>query len=311
MTAGNFERIGFIGLGVMGGAMCRNLIAKGSWPVTAFDRNPEALAGIAAAGARAAASAAEVVGAADAVITCLPGGAEVRALVLGPPDGGPGSGPGGGPDGGPGGILGRLRAGQVLIDMSTSPPALAEEIAAAAAARGAFFADAPIARTRQAAVDGTLAIMVGAEPAVFEAVRPLLATMGTEVVRCGGPGAGQVVKVLNNMVLFQTVAALAGAITLAERAGVAGAVLLDTLSKGSGDSFALRNHGQKSLLPQDYPDQAFSVSYAAKDLSYALELAAEHGVEAPGAAAVAELFERAIAAGDGDRYFPVIRKHLV
>ena len=195
--------------------------------------------------------------------------------------------------------------------MSTSPPALAREIAAAAAARGARAADAPIARTRQAAVDGTLAIMVGAEPAVFEAIRPLLATMGTEVVRCGGPGAGQVVKILNNMVLFQTVAALAGAITLAERAGVAGAVLLDTLSKGSGDSFALRNHGKKSLLPQDYPDQAFSVSYAAKDLSYALDLAAEQGVEAPGAAAVAELFERAIAAGDGDRYFPVIREQLV
>jgi len=270
MTAATIERIGFIGLGVMGGAMCRNLIAKGSWPVTAFDLNPQALAGIAAAGARAAASAAEVVDAADAVITCLPGGAEVRKLVLGPPNGPPGGDPdgdpGGGPDGGPGGILGRLRAGQVLIDMSTSPPALAREIAAAAAARGARAADAPVARTRQAAADGTLAIMVGAEPAVFEAIRPLLATMGTEVVRCGGPGAGQVVKILNNMVLFQTVAALAGAITLAERAGVAGAVLLDTLSKGSGDSFALRHHGKKSLLPQDYPDQAFSVSYAAKDL---------------------------------------------
>ncbi len=128
MTATTIERIGFIGLGVMGGAMCRNLIAKGSWPVTAFDRNPEALAGIEAAGARAAASAAEVVDAADAVITCLPGGAEVRELVLGPPDSGPGGGPGGGPSSGPsgglGGILGRLRAGQVLIDMSTSPPSM-------------------------------------------------------------------------------------------------------------------------------------------------------------------------------------------
>ena len=293
MNAVRIERVGFIGLGVMGGAMCRNLIAKGAWPVIAFDRDPGALARIEAAGAAPAGSAAEVVGAADAVITCLPGGDEVRELVLGRD-----------------GVIGALRAGRVLIDMSTSPPALAREIAAAAAARGARAADAPIARTRQAAVDGTLAIMVGAEPAVFEAIRPLLATMGTEVVRCGGPGAGQVVKVLNNMVLFQTVAALAGAITLAERAGVAGAVLLDTLSKGSGDSFALRNHGKKSLLPQDYPDQAFSVRYAANDLSYALELAAEHGVAAPGAEGVAELFERAIAAGDGDRYFPVIRKQL-
>ncbi len=294
MDAVTIERVGFIGLGVMGGAMCRNLIAKGAWPVIAFDRDPEALARITGAGATAAGSAVEVVAAADAVITCLPGGAEVRALVLGP-----------------GGVLGALRAGRYLIEMSTSPPALMREIAAAAAERGAHFADAPVARTRAAAVDGTLAIMVGAEPAVFEALRPLLAIMGTEVVRCGGPGAGQVVKILNNMVLFQTVAALAEAIALAERAGVDGSVLLDTLSKGSGDSFALRNHGRKSLLPQCYPERAFSVRYAAKDLSYALELAAEQGLEAPGAARVAELFEAAIEAGDGDRYFPVIRKHLV
>ncbi len=294
MNAVTIERVGFIGLGVMGGAMCRNLIAKGAWPVVAFDRDPEALARIAAAGATAASSAAEVVGAADAVITCLPSGPEVRALVLGRD-----------------GVIGQLRAGRTLIDMSTSPPALAREIAAAAAAGHAHFADAPVARTRQAAVEGMLAIMVGAAPEVFEFLRPLLATMATDVLRCGGPGAGQVVKILNNMVLFQTVAALAEAIALAERAGVDGRVLLDTLSKGSGDSFALRNHGLKSLLPQRYPEQAFSVRYAAKDLSYALELAAEHHLKAPGAARVAELFEAAIAAGDGDRYFPVIRKQLV
>jgi 3-hydroxyisobutyrate dehydrogenase-like beta-hydroxyacid dehydrogenase len=294
MTGATIERVGFIGLGVMGGAMCRNLIAKGSWEVVAFDLNPDALARAEAAGAIVAASAAAAADAADIVITCLPGGQEVRELVLGPD-----------------GLVGRLRAGHYLIDMSTSPPALMQEIAAAAAARGAHFADAPIARTRQAAVDGTLAIMVGAEPAVFEALRPVLATMGTEIVRCGGPGAGQVVKIMNNMVLFQSVAALAEAITLAERAGVDGEVLLETLSKGSGDSFALRNHGRKSLLPESYPEQAFSVRYAAKDLSYALELAAQHGVAVPGARHVADLFERAIEAGDGERYFPVIRKQLV
>ena len=188
MTAVTIERIGFIGLGVMGGAMCRNLIAKVAWPVAAFDTDPVALARIEAAGARAAASAAEAAGDADVVIACLPGGAEVRGLVLGPA-----------------GLIGQFRAGQTLIDMSTSPPALAREIAAALAGRGAHFADAPIARTRQAAVDGTLAIMVGAEPALFEALRPLLATMGSDVLRCGGTGAGQVVKILNNAVLFQTV----------------------------------------------------------------------------------------------------------
>ncbi|MGI9491174.1 MAG: NAD-binding protein, partial [Geminicoccaceae bacterium] len=123
-------------------------------------------------------------------------------------------------------------------------------------------------------------------------------------------GAGQVVKIMNNMVLFQTVLALSEAVTIAERSGVDGKILLETMSKGSGDSFALRNHGMKSILPEDYPEKAFSVRYALKDLSYALEIAKENGISASGAANVKEKFEQAIAAGDGDRYFPVIRRLL-
>lgn len=293
MTAGNIGSVGFIGLGVMGEAMCRNLVEKGTWPVIAFDLNAEPLERLERAGAGAAASPEEVAGAADLVITCLPGGDEVRRLVLGP-----------------GGLLDHLRDGQILIDMSTSQPSLMREIAGALRASGVRFADAPVARTRQAARDGTLAIMVGADRALFEAIRPILATMGSDIVQCGGPGAGQIVKIMNNMVLFQTVAALAEALSMAERAGVDGKLLLETLSKGSGDSFALRSHGMKSLLPRHYPDKAFSVNYAAKDLSYALELAAEHGLRAPGAAQVAKLFEEAAAAGTGDLYFPVIRELL-
>jgi 3-hydroxyisobutyrate dehydrogenase-like beta-hydroxyacid dehydrogenase len=293
MQPGNITGVGFIGLGVMGGPMCRNLTTRGAWPVTAFDLEPEPLASAAAAGAQTVVSAGELVDAANMVITCLPGGDEVRELVLGRS-----------------GLINSVRPGQFLVDMSTSQPALMQEIAGAAHERGAFFADAPIARTRQAAADGTLAIMVGADRAVFDAIHPVLSTMGTDVVHCGGPGAGQVVKIMNNMVLFQTVAALAEALCIAERSGVDGKTLLNTMSKGSGDSFALRNHGLKSLLPDGYPDKAFSVKYAAKDLSYALEAAAQHGVRAPGAQHVADLFEQAIAAGDGDRYFPVIRRLL-
>lgn len=285
------ETVGFIGLGVMGEAMCRNLTLKGRWPVTVYDLDPEPVARLAGDGAATARSAADVVAASDVVITCLPGGAQVRDLALGPE-----------------GFVTRLQPGQIFVDMSTSPPALMREVATAAEDRGAGFADAPIARTRQAAVDGTLAIMVGAERHVFEAIETILATMGSDIVHCGGPGAGQVVKIMNNMVLFQTVAALCEALSLAEHAGVDGRVLLDTLSKGSGDSFALRNHGMKSLLPQVYPERAFSVTYAAKDLSYALEMARDHGLRAPGAENVARLFEDAIAAGDGDLYFPVIRR---
>jgi 3-hydroxyisobutyrate dehydrogenase-like beta-hydroxyacid dehydrogenase len=293
MQAANINSLGFIGLGVMGEAMCRNLTTRGSWPVTTFDLAPEPLARAAAAGAHQASSAAEIADAADMVITCLPGGVEVRKLILGSD-----------------GLINRVRPGQFLVDMSTSPPALMREIAEAARERDAHFADAPIARTRQAAADGTLAIMVGADRAVFDAIHPVLSTMGTDVVHCGDPGAGQVVKIMNNMVLFQTVAALAEALCIAERSGVDGNTLLSTMSKGSGDSFALRNHGLNSLLPEIYPDKAFSVKYAAKDLSYALEAAGQHGVRTPGAENVAKLFEQAIAAGDGDLYFPVIRRLL-
>ncbi len=287
------DMIGFIGLGVMGEAMCHNLITKGHWPVTAYDIDPQPLVRIAWAGGEAASSAGSVVDRADLVIMCLPGGEQVRALMLGP-----------------NGMIARVRAGQYVVDMSTSPPNLMQEMETATAERGAYFADAPIARTRQAAKNGTLAIMVGASADVFAVIRPILAVMGSDILHCGAPGAGQVVKIMNNMVLFQTVAALAEAISLAERAGVDAQVLLDTMSKGSGDSFALRNHAMKCLLPETYPDKAFSVKYAAKDLSYALQMAQKLAVHTPGAQHVAALFEQAIKAGDGDLYFPVIRKQL-
>lgn len=152
--------------------------------------------------------------------------------------------------------------------------------------------------------------MVGANQAVFAAIRPVLSAMGSDIMHCGPPGAGQIVKIMNNMVLFQTVQALAEAITLAEGAGVDGKTLYETMTRGSSDSFALRNHGIKSLLPEIYPETAFAVRYAAKDLAYALDMAKEQGVAASGAANVAQQFEEAIAKGDGDLYFPVIRRLL-
>ncbi len=284
--------IGFIGLGVMGEAMCRNLVRKGRWPVTVFDLRPEPVARLTAEGAMAAVLVEELAGQCDLVILCLPGGDEVRKLVLND------------------GLLAHMRAGQVLVDMSTSPPALMRDIAGLAADKDVRFADAPVARTRAAAVDGTLAIMVGAEEELFAALKPVLSTMGSDVMRCGGAGAGQVVKIMNNLVLFETVAALTEAVSVAEAQGVNGETLLDVMSKGSGNSFALVNHGCKSIVPQDYPEQAFSVRYAAKDLAYALDMAGESGVRVPGATSLSRLFDEAIEAGDGERYFPVIRRLL-
>jgi 3-hydroxyisobutyrate dehydrogenase len=283
--------IGFIGLGVMGEAMCRNLARKGPWKVVAFDQKVEPLERLKADGVGVATSLRGIAQAADVIILCLPGGREVEIVTLGAS-----------------GLVAMMRPGQTLVDMSTAPPALMRKIAAELTAKGADFADAPIARTRRAAVDGTLSIMVGGTPEIFARIKPLLDTMGNEITHCGDVGAGQVVKLMNNMVLFETTMALAEAVSIAEASGVDGRLLFETMSKGSADSFALRNHGMKHLLPQDYPEGAFSVRYAQKDLSYARDLAKAAGIKARGADLVATLFDEAIASGDGDRYTPVIRK---
>jgi hypothetical protein len=291
----DIKTIAFVGLGVMGEAMCRNLAAKGKgrWTVIGVDTRPEPLQRLAADGVVAAKSLADAAAKADAILMCLPGGKEVEAVTKGP-----------------GGLIGLVRKGQTVVDMSTAPPRLMRELAEAFKAKGVDFADAPVARTRRAAVDGTLCIMVGGAPEVYQRLKPILDTMGTEVPHCGGVGAGQVVKIMNNMVVFETTMAIAEAISIAEAAGVDGRILYDTMSKGSADSFVLRNHGMKHLLPQDYPEQAFSVRYGIKDLSYARELAKETGVVARGADLVHEMFEEAIKRGDGDLYTPVIRRGM-
>jgi len=283
--------IGFIGLGVMGEPICRNLVKKSGRKVVAFDLAAEPLKRIAADGAATAASVAEVVRASDVVFLCLPSAKHVLAAVEGEA-----------------GILAAIGQDQAVIDLGTSDVGLTRDIARRLAKRGAQWIDAPIARTRQAAQDGTLSVMVGASAAQFAAVEPLIRHFATDVTLCGGTGAGQVTKILNNMVLFETVNALAEAVAIARRSGVEPKLLLETLAKGSADSFALRNHGMKAMVPGEFPLRAFSTHYALKDLIYALELAAEARVEARGAALVRAVFEEAIGKGLGDAYFPVIAR---
>lgn len=285
--------IGFIGLGVMGDAMCRNLVKKSGHTVFAHDLDPTRVAALVEAGAVAPKDAVDVMGRTEIIITCLPGGAQVRERMLGE-----------------NGLAFKARKGQIVIDMSTSQPGLMRELAAEVESRGAHFADAPIARTRQAATDGTLAIMVGADAEVFARIQPVLACMGSDIMHCGPVGAGQIVKIMNNMVLFQNNVALAEALNIAEAHGMTGETLLQAMSKGSGDSFALRNHATKAMLPDDYPERSFSVKYAAKDLSYAIEMARDAGLPTPGSDNVSELFQAAIEAGEGDLYHPVIRRRL-
>ena len=283
------ERIGFVGVGVMGEPMCRNLVRKHDGPVTCYDLDPAPLKRLAAAGAQVAASLADLADCADLVFLSLPSGREVRAVCLGD-----------------GGLIGRMRAGQIVVDASTAPPALARELADTFGVRGVAFCDAPVARTRQAAVDGTLSIMVGGDAALVERLRPVLAHIASDVTHCGPVGSGQAVKILNNMILFQNIRALAEGLAIAQRQGVAPETFLEAVSRSSGDSFALRNHGMKAILAEHYPEGAFPVTYAMKDLSYALELAAEANVDAAGADLVKALFDEAVECGLGERYHPVI-----
>ena len=157
-----------------------------------------------------------------------------------------------------------------MIDLSTAPVVLARRLYAEFEGKASAFADAPVARTRQAAIDGTLSIMVGGTPDCFARIEPLLRHMASEVTYCGEAGSGQAVKILNNMILFQTGVALAEALTIARANGVDGKVLFETLTKGSADSFALRNHGMKAMLPGVFPERAFSTELRAEGPSYAI-----------------------------------------
>lgn len=288
----SYKTIGFIGLGVMGEPICRNLVKKSGARVIAFDLSPEPLARLHEEGADVAGSVATLVTVSEIVFLCLPSTKHVRSVFEGD------------------GVLKNIRSGQVVVDLGTSSVSQTRDFARQLQAKGASWADAPIARTRQAAQDGTLSVMVGASAELFAVIEPLIRCFATDVTHCGDVGAGQVTKILNNMVLFQTVNALAEAVAVARRNGVDPKLLLDTLSKGSADSFALRNHGIKAIVPGVFPERAFSTEYALKDLAYALELAGDAGIQIRGAELTARILQEAIDAGSGEAYFPVIARHI-
>ena len=286
------DKIGFIGVGTMGEPMCRNLAKKSGLKVLAADRDKAPLQRLAADGVTAA-SLDEIVANCRTIFLSLPGGKEVEQVCLGE-----------------GGILSKVQMGWTIVDCSTAPVSLARQLYAEFEGKACAFADAPVARTRQAAIDGTLSIMVGATGATFTRIEPLLRHMASEVTHCGEAGAGQAVKILNNMIIFQTGVALAEALTIARAHGIDGKVLYETLTKGSADSFALRNHGMKAMLPGVFPERAFSTTYALKDLSYAIQMAEDAGVPALGADVAREVMERAKELGFDKEYWPVLIKAI-
>lgn len=283
--------IGFIGLGVMGEPICRNLSRKGDEDVLGFDLDAAPLARLKDDGVEAASSVREVAERCNLVFLSLPGVAEVKNVCAGPAS-----------------LMQHMRSGGYVIDLSTTTVALAQDLHSRFAARGIHFADAPVARTREAAEKGTLSVMFGGSEQMFQRLKATLSHFGTDLTHCGAPGAGQAMKLINNMVLFQNVVAIAEALSLARKAGLSGTKLYEALSKGSADSFALRNHGMKAMLPDKYPERAYSVDYALKDMEYLLEFARQAHAELAGARNAVAALERAAAAGNRDKYFPVLAK---
>jgi 3-hydroxyisobutyrate dehydrogenase-like beta-hydroxyacid dehydrogenase len=257
--------------------------------VIAYDAHAPAFASLDGTRAHRAAALAEISARADVVFLSLPGGAQVEQVCLGPA-----------------GIASQQRQPSLIVDLSTTTVAVARSVAAGLAALGVEFADAPVARTREAAVRGELAIMVGAEAGLYARIEPWLRYIGSDVTRCGGIGCGQVVKLVNNALVFENTLAIAEMMVLGERAGVAPGVLLDAVAKGSGDSFALRNHARKSMLPRDFPEKSFPPAYVLKDISYVLELAAQLGVPTRVTELARRYYQAAETHGYAGRYYPAV-----
>lgn len=283
--------VGFIGLGVMGEPMCRNLARKASRPVIAYDIDTAPLGRLAADGVKAMASVSDVATGADVVMLSLPGGKQLQEICEAPD-----------------GLLAVMKPGQTLIDLGTSPVKLTKDLASRFSAKGVEYADAPVARTRKAAEEGTLAITVGGAKELFNDIEPLLRCFASEVTHCGDVGAGQVVKILNNMMVVCTVVALSETSALAKGAGVDTRTLFEAFMKGSADSFALRNHGMKSVLVEEFPERAFPVDYMLKDMDYVKALAADLGFDAAALNHGHDLLSRASALGYHSPYWPIISK---
>lgn len=281
--------IGFVGLGNIGGPMARNIALKHDGDVLVHDVNPGAFPAVEGTRAARVATLGELASRADIVFMSLPGNAQVEAVVLGPD-----------------GLASVNTPPAIIVDLSTTSVATARRIAAELAERGIDFADAPVARTVAAARRGELSIMVGASPQVYERIASLLAYMGSDITHCGAVGAGQVVKLVNNALVFEHTAALAEMLVLGSRAGVEPEALLQAISKGSGDSFVLRNHGMKAMLPREFPADGFPPEYALKDLAYVLELAEQTGTSTDITALTRGMYASAVEKGLGRRYFPCI-----
>jgi 2-hydroxy-3-oxopropionate reductase len=273
------QKIGFIGLGVMGAPMARNLLEAG-YELVVHSRSRGPAEELAQAGAETAGSPREVAERADVVITMLPDSAAVRDVVLGGD-----------------GVLAGASSGTLLIDMSTIDPEVSIEVARAASERDVAALDAPVSGGDVGAQEGTLSIMVGGDADDVERARPLFEVLGKTIVHVGGPGAGQVVKACNQVVVAVTIAAVSEALVLGSKAGVDPAKILDVLGGGLAANRVMELR-RRNFLEHDFTP-GFRIDLHHKDLGIALGAGDSLGVPLPATAAVQQMMRSLRARGHG------------
>jgi 2-hydroxy-3-oxopropionate reductase len=276
------DAIGFIGLGIMGRPMAKNLMDAG-YELVVHNRSQEKAEELAEGGnATAAGSPREVAEACDVVITMLPDSPDVEAVVAGK-----------------GGVLEGIRDGALLVDMSTISPVVTEELSEKIREKGASMLDAPVSGGDVGAIEGALSIMVGGSEEDFERARPLFDVMGKVATHVGPIGAGQVVKACNQIVVALTIEAVSEALVLGSRGGVAPEKLVEALSGGLAGSAVMEAKKEK-FFSHDF-EPGFRIELHHKDLGIALAAGREYGVALPATAIVDQMLEALKAKGRGDR----------
>ena len=275
------DTVGFIGLGIMGKPMAKNLIEAGH-ELVVYNRTPKKAEELAGAGAVVAASPREVAEQSDVVVTMLPDAPQVEEVLVGEE-----------------GVLEGIKEGALIVDMSTISPVITEELAARAKEKGASMLDAPVSGGDVGAIEGTLSIMVGGSDGDFQRARPLFEAMGKTVTHVGGSGAGQVVKAANQIVVALTIEAVSEALVLGSKAGVAPGKILDVLGGGLAGNKVMEVKREK-MLTHSF-DPGFRIELHHKDLGIALAAGREYGVPLPVTALVDQMLQDLRMRGRGDR----------